>query len=197
MLNDDDAIKLKHTIVSAELDRFIQLKMGMLGLCDSCKKWMITIWFATLVYALKEDWSLADISTLLLSEVLMFYILEIIFRGQVMELNRYIHRIEQWIVETPFEEYLNVTTTFRESIGAASTTERLRFAVNAMKDRFVFPFFAAIALLSFAVPSSILISKANKAVDINQEPAVKLSVSVGSSIDSKSEKWLSAPDESP
>ncbi|GAB5496207.1 MAG: hypothetical protein Phyf2KO_12870 [Phycisphaerales bacterium] len=125
-----------------QADRFVDRKCGLLSLCDNTKKWIVTIWFAAIGIGLGNNDDSSTALTLLIPAILIFYILDVLFRSQVLVYTERILFADKYLMSIKKEDLSTSHPTLRCMLPKTTLKLELRSIVRAAVSRYTLVFYS-------------------------------------------------------
>lgn len=137
---------------------FISLERQNIGLsransnCDSVKKWLVTVWFGTIGFAVSKSWKADVLLPFLLLEILTFYFIDIQYRALIKAYKKKIEFMEDWLIKSTNDDLLKMETRLETLFKPYDLKDRIGFIKSSLTNKYTLPVYI------FLVVSSALIS---------------------------------------
>lgn len=132
---DENDLKFKRKFA------FINLEKQNIGLsrdnsnCDSVKKWLVTVWFGTIGFAVSKGWKADVLLPFLLLEILTFYFIDIQYRALIKAYKKKIEFMEGWLIKSTNDDLLKMDTRLETLFKPYDLKDRIAFIKSSLTCR--------------------------------------------------------------
>lgn len=151
----DDAqksrLEFKRKFLLENLERINKGHDRLMNNSESAKKWVVTVWFGSIVLSLKESWPCSEILLLLLLIVTMFCLIDTYFIALANEYSKRIDHHERWMMTSTDEEVLKFNSALHDIAPRSNHKDMILLYLKALLNRYVVIFYAFLLIASIVV----------------------------------------------
>jgi hypothetical protein len=148
---NENILEFKRKLAFASLERQNSGLTRANNNCDSVKKWLVTVWFGTVGFAVNKGWKADMLFSFLMLEILTFYFIDVQYRALIKAYKKKIEFMEDWLIRSADEDLLNLNARLETLFSSYDLKDRISFIRASLTNKYTLPVYIFLTVVSAVI----------------------------------------------